>query len=125
MLKLNPDKTELILFYSELSPALRFPSSQSGTLLNLSPSSYVKSLGVYLDWSLSITKKVDSIAKSCYVHIRKTGRIHRHLSAKSCESLVHALVRLHRDSTIAMLYAMAYRIRCWSVCNMYKISPQG
>ena len=102
MLKLNPDKTELILFYSERSPALRFPSSQSGTLLNLSPSSYLKSLGVYLDWSLSITKKVDSIAKSCYVHIRKTGRIHRHLSAKSYESLVHALVtsRLHYCNAI-------------------------
>ncbi|CAC5406528.1 unnamed protein product [Mytilus coruscus] len=75
MLKLNQDKTELILFTPKISNChLSFDGSI------VSNASVVKNLGVYFDRTLSMEKQVNAVTKSCYFQIRNIGRIRQYIT---------------------------------------------
>ena len=70
-LKLNPDKTELIVFenkkqHAEL--ASFFPTDILGN--NLVPSVTVKNLDVKFDLCLNMSNQVSDVIKGCYSHIK-------------------------------------------------------
>ena len=104
LLKLNPGKTEFIMFHTRLSPSL--PSSSSGILHECTLSSNVKNLGVHFDSTISMSRHTDSIVKSCYFHLRNIGKIRRYLSPESCKILVQALVISRLDYCNALLYSL-------------------
>ena len=106
-LKLNPDKTELIVFHSKHSP--RFTVRAAGSLSTTAASPYIKNLGVYLDSSMSMTKHVDNIVRTCYLYIRNISRIRPYLSVKSCQSLVQAYVISRLDYCNSLLYSLPSR----------------
>ena len=71
LLKLNPDKTEFILFGSKnvcTKLAKFFPVNILGTLL--SPAEAIRNLGVWFDSDFSFSCHVRNICKACFVHIR-------------------------------------------------------
>ena len=90
LLKVNSDKTEFILFRTRFSSSLS--PSPIGCLRSLNIPPYIKSLGVYFDSTMSMSKQVNNIAKFCYFHIRNIARIRKYLSFKSCGILVKAFV---------------------------------
>ena len=92
MLKRNTEKTEFIIFASKKSPGRNMTLSLPWHLRDINISSYVRSLGVIFDSTLSFAKHIDCITKSCNLHIRNIGRIRQFLSKKACEMLVAALV---------------------------------
>ena len=106
MLKLNEDKTELIVF----SPKHR-PLSLSQLQLKVGPDtitsvSAVKNLGVIFDEALTMEKQVNSITKSCYFHLRNIGAIRACLTQDSCKILINALVTSRLDYGNALLYGI-------------------
>ena len=67
-LKLNPDKTEFIVFGSKRQRdklKAYFPSTILGS--PLCPAEWVKNLGVWFDSDFSLSKHVQNVCKSCFV----------------------------------------------------------
>ena len=78
-LKLNPDKTEFIVFGAKdrhkwLSDS--FPVNILGNCL--SPADVVRNLGVMFDAKFCFTNHVNSVIKSCFISLRDLHRIRRH-----------------------------------------------
>ena len=71
-LKLNPDKTEFIVFGDKwLSDS--FPVHILGNCL--SPTDVVPNLGVLFDANFCFTNHVNSVIKSCFISLRDLHRI--------------------------------------------------
>ena len=97
-LKLNPDKTEFIVFGSDVhrtSLSGCFPIDILGC--PLIPADIVKNLGVLFDSSFSFSNHVSSICRRCYVGIRDLGRIRRSISKEAAILAANALVSSHLD----------------------------
>ena len=92
-LKLNPDKTEFILFGSSTQRAKLagcFPVDILSS--KLCPTDKVRNLGVVFDSNFNFSGHVSSICKSCFVNLRDFRRIRRHLPKDVAISLANALV---------------------------------
>ena len=97
-LKLNPDKTEFILFGSpsqRASLAGCFPVDILGS--KLCPTEVVRNLGVFFDSGFTFSKHVASVCKSCFVHLRDLRRIRHHLPKSAALALANALVSSRLD----------------------------
>ena len=106
-LKLNPDKTEFIVFgnkkqHAEL--ASFFPTDILGN--NLVPAVTVKNLGVKFDSCLNMSKQVSEVIKGCYYHIRDLRRIRRHLTKSVAITLSNALVGSKIDYCNSLFYGV-------------------
>ncbi len=92
-LKLNPDKTEFIVFGSEAQRKTLSTFFPIDILDNkLTPSDTVRNLGVKLDSSLNMAQHISDVIKSCYYHIKDLRRIRRHLTKSVAITLSNALV---------------------------------
>ena len=106
LLKLNQDKTELIIF----APKHRlqeFTGCQlefDGSLV--SDACCVKNLGVFFDKTLNMEKQGSSLAKSCFFQIRNIGRIRPYISNDACKTLVSTLVTSRFDSGNALSFGV-------------------
>ncbi|CAC5417930.1 unnamed protein product [Mytilus coruscus] len=97
MLKLNQDKTELIIFTPKHLKA-SVPNLQLKVGNNvISSVSYVKNLGVYFDQHLTMERQVSSIVKSGHFHISNIGRIRSFITKTACKTLVNSLVTSRLD----------------------------
>ncbi|XP_046575832.1 uncharacterized protein LOC124283847 [Haliotis rubra] len=89
-LKLNDDKTELIVFRPQrLRAKLDLPTF-SIWHCEITPSSQVRNLGVVFDSSLCMEPHVNGVCRSAYFHIRNIGLIRRYLDEKTTSALVQA-----------------------------------
>ncbi|XP_075036592.1 uncharacterized protein LOC142098048 [Mixophyes fleayi] len=89
-LKLNLSKTELIIF----PPANKsIPDiSISVDNMTINPTPQARCLGVILDSRLSFVPHIDSISKSCYIHLKNISRIRTYLTQDTAKTLIHALI---------------------------------
>ena len=97
-LKLNPDKTEFILFGSKrqrdkLSSC--FPVDILGSML--CPTDKVKNLGVVFDSGFTFSSHVASVCRQCFIGIRDFRRIRRHLTKDAAITVANALVSSRLD----------------------------
>ena len=98
MLKLNPDKTEFIIFGShaqlkKLDPYL--PVKIFGNFMH--PAVVVKNLGVWFDANFSFANHVRNICKTCFIQIRDLRRVRKHLTDEAAILAANALVSSHLD----------------------------
>ena len=91
-LKLNPTKTKVIFIGSKRQLNQFGGMSISDIPLENYEHDVVKSLGVYIDSTLSMTHDINKKCSTCYYHLRNIGRIKRSLSQEQRILLVHALV---------------------------------
>ena len=101
MLKLNEDKTELIIFAPK-----HWVKDLSNWRKIVSSAECVKNLGVYFDETLSMTKQVSAISKSCFHQIRNIGRIRQYITEDACRMLVCSLVTSRLDYGNTLLYGL-------------------
>ena len=97
-LKLNPDKTEFILFCSKnvrRKLGKFFPVNILGTLL--SPAEAIGNLGVWFDSDFSFSCHVRNICKACFVHIRDLRRLRGYLTCEAALLAANALVGSRLD----------------------------
>ena len=90
-LKLNGDKTELILINSRYhsSPPLNYISIEEEEIV---PTTSVRNLRVIFDEHVGIEELIDSICKSAYFHIRNISKIKKYLSRDCLEIIIHAFI---------------------------------
>ena len=79
MLKMNDDKTELIVFTSKYKQDLYNDLSITigGTVVDCS--SQVRDLGIIFDRVLSLRQHVSYISKTCRFHLRNISRIRKYI----------------------------------------------
>ena len=84
-LKLNDDKTEIMLFgsFHQLKKVTIDSISIGEVSINLS--SMVRNLGILLDPSMSMVTHISSICSSAHFHLRNIARIRPVLSEKATE----------------------------------------
>ena len=97
-LKLNPDKTEFIVFgakdrYKWLSDS--FPVNNLGNCLF--PVDVVHNLGVLFDAKFCFTNHVFSVIKSCFISLRDLHCTRRFLSIDTSAVIANALVSSRLD----------------------------
>ena len=113
-LKINPDKTELLMFHPK---ALHEKIIIKGTNIGnecIRLSSSVKNVGVWLDENLNLDKQVNSVVASCYKQLKDIGKIRNIISKNHTEMLVHAIISSRLDYCNSIYYDM-------KKSNLYKL----
>ena len=89
-LKLNPDKTEFIVFGSK---------SQHENLLGnlISPIDAVRNLGVWFDPDFSFSCHVMKVCKACFAHVWGVKQLRGHLTHEAALMAANALVGSRLD----------------------------
>ena len=114
-LKLNPDKTEFIIFgLKSQRDKLKacFPIDISGS--PLCPVDSVKNLGVWLDSDFSLSKHVQNACKSCFVELCDFRHVSRFLTHDVSVLVANALVSIWLDYYNSLL-------RSLSKINLFKL----
>ena len=92
-LKLNPDKTEFILFGSKKqreSLNACFPIDILGNPLH--PTESVRNLGVWFDSDFSFSKHIQNVCKGCFSQLRDFRNIRQFLTQDAAVSVANAYV---------------------------------
>ena len=104
-LKLNHDKTEVMLIHSKHCPSPSFQSLCVGDE-SVAASQSAWSLGVIFDEHMSFHAHVSSICRSSFYHLRNLSRIGKYFTKESAEVAVHAFVTSKLDYCNALLYGL-------------------
>ena len=106
-LKVNPDKTEIMLF---CPPSCKKESKILGVFIDENCIRFndksVKLLGVHLDTHLSFDCHINQLVSECYYHLKNVGKIRRYLSIPDAEKLIHALISSKFDYCNSLFYGI-------------------
>ena len=97
-LKLNPEKTEFIVFGSKAQCqkiSSHFPVSILGSLLH--PVDSVRNLGVWFDADFSFSEHIKRTCKACFLQMRDLRRIRKYLIPEVAVLAANALVSSRLD----------------------------
>jgi hypothetical protein len=104
-LKMNPDKTEIIMFIPQ---QLKDAHTINGCIFTdgscIRFVNFVKNLGVLLDRHLNMDVHINAIVSVCYKQLSDIGKIRKLLSKKDTELLVHAVISSRLDYCNSLLY---------------------
>jgi hypothetical protein len=107
-LKLNADKTELLIFHSRF-PCPEAISINVGTE-EIHPSDHARNIAVIFDSTLSMNNHVNNIVKSFFYHLRNIAKIGNFLSYDTAKLLIHAFVSSKLDNCNSLLYGLPKHI---------------
>ena len=109
-LKLNPDKTEFIVFGAKDRSKWLSDSPPVKILGNcLSPMDVVHNLGVLFDAKFCFTNHVNSLIKSCFISLRDLHHIRRFLSVDTSLMIAKALVSSGLDYCNSLFRSLSSR----------------
>ena len=109
MLKLNDNKTELMLVTSNRSKHLHIlPTSITIGNAQIPFKQSVKNLGFTLDCHLTMNVHVSNIARTCYFELRRCASIRRFLTSTATATLVSAFVLSRIDYCNALLFGSTH-----------------
>lgn len=104
-LKMNPDKTEIIML---MPPQLKDVHTINGCIFSdgncIRFANFVKNLGFILDKNLNMDVQVNSIVSHCYKMLSDIGKIRKLLNSKHTQMLVHAVISSRLDYCNSLLY---------------------
>ena len=105
-LKLNSNKTEIIIF----GPKSILPTSQNFSLTidghTVTPSPSVRNLGIIMDSTLSFRSHINHVTKISFFHLRNIARLRPTLSSSAAERLIHAFITSRLDYCNSILYGL-------------------
>jgi hypothetical protein len=104
-LKLNNDKTEVLILHSKHRPMPPLNSIKVADVC-VKPTDAARNVGVVFDSTMTLEKHINNICKTSFYHIRNISRIRRYLSFESAKTLIHAFVTSRIDSNNALLYGL-------------------
>ena len=108
MLKLNDNKTELMLVTSKRTKHLHgLPTSMTA---QIPFKKSVKNLGFTLDCHLTMNAHVSNIARTCYFELRHLASIHRFLTSTATATLVSAFVLSRIDYCDSLLFGSTHDV---------------
>ena len=95
-LKLNTEKTELLVVNSRHQAQPVFPALSFGSdIISLSDS--VRNIGVIFDRTLSISPHINNVSKSSFYRLRSIERRRKYLFLQSTETLAQAFITSKLD----------------------------
>ena len=104
-LKLNKDKTELLILSSSFHPKPNIDSLEvAGEMVNCLPKA--RNIGVLFDTSLLMIPRVDSICKTAFFHLHNIAKIRRFLTPNTTKTIVHVFVTSKVDYCNSLLYGL-------------------
>jgi hypothetical protein len=103
MLKLNTDKTEVMLFTSKANAKYVENISVKVGQSMIKPTDRVRNLGAIFSPSMDMEDQINSVCRSAYFHLRQIGHIRKYLSNDATKSLVNALVTSRLDYCNSLL----------------------
>ena len=105
MLKMNRDKTELLVLNSRHRP---LPPLTTISVCDeeINRSAKARNIGVIYDSSMSMENHIMAICKAAFYHLRNISRIRKYLSSQTAEMLVHAFVSSRLDYCNSLLYGL-------------------
>ena len=104
-LKLNHDKTELLIIHSSYNLCPSLSCLRVGDV-DVVPVKTTSNLGVVFDDILSLKPHITNVCKSSFYHLRNISRIRKYLSREATETVVHAFVTSKLDYCNSLLYAL-------------------
>ena len=104
-LKLNKDKTELLVISAKHLPR---PTLQEISVINetICSSQKARNIGVIFDHHFRFNEHIASICKSSFYHLHNISNIRKYLSSTTTEILVHAFVSSKLDNCNSLLYGL-------------------
>jgi len=109
-LKLNSEKTELMVF----APKHKVPTAGSVSMIigdtDISATTLVRNLGVLLDTTLSMNQQATAVCRSSYHQLRQIGQVRRYLTTETAKTLVNSLVTSRLDYCNSLLYGTSGRL---------------
>jgi hypothetical protein len=106
-LQLNTGKTDVLVASSARSRKFKpVPSPLDICDEPITPSPFVKNLGVIVDSYLNMERQVNTVCRNAYYHLRRISRIRKFLDVAACNQLVCALVIPHLDYGNSLLYGL-------------------
>ena len=104
-LKLNQDKSELIVMHAKhrLKPSLE--SIQVGESTIVPPDS-ARNIGVIFDSTFSLDSHIIELCKTAFYHLRTLSMIRRYLSYETTKVLINALVISRLDNCNSLMYGL-------------------
>ena len=129
MLRLNDNKTELMLVTSKRSKHLHsLPTSITIGNAQIPFKLSVKNLGLTLDGHLTMNAHVSNIARTCYFLLRRLASIRRFLTSTATATLVSAFVLSRIDYCDSLLFGFTHdvtshlqRIKNYAVRVIFRI----
>ena len=119
-LKLNRDKTELLVISSKHRPCPSLDSILAGDY-RVRPSNTARNIGVVFDQTLSLEEHVISVCKSALFHLRNIFKIREYLTVESTKALVHAFVTCRLDNCNSLLIGspkcLIIKLQCIQNCT--------
>ncbi len=100
LLKLNEDKTEVMVFGSpliDLGPLTEYERPK------------VTSLGITIDSDFKFDKQINSVLKSCFYHLRLLSKVKPFLSFNLFEQIVHAFISSRLDYCNALYSGVSHK----------------
>ena len=111
MLKLNDNKTELMLVTSKRTKHLHsLPTSITIGNAQIPFKQYVKNFGSTLDCHLTMNAHVSNIAQTCYFELRRLASIRRFLTNTAIATLVSAFVLSRIDYCNSLLFGSTHDV---------------
>ena len=111
MLKLNDNKTELMLVTSKRTKHLHnLPTSITIGNAQIPFKQSVKNLGFTLDCYLTMNAHVSNIARTCYFKLRRLASIRRFLTSTATNTLVSAFVFSRIDYCNSPLFGSTHDV---------------
>ena len=121
MLKLNDDKTELIVFTSKYKQDLYNDLSITIGDTVVDCSSQVKDLGVIFDRVLSLRQHVSYTSRACRFHLRNISRRRKYIPQDISIVLIKSLVMSRLDYSNGLLYGLP-KCGCFWLASGSKLS---
>ena len=111
MLKLNDNKTELMLVTSKRTKHLHsLPTSITIGNAQIPFKKSVKNLGFTLDCHLSMNAHLSNIARTCYFELRRLASIRRFLTSTATATLLSAFVLSRIDYCNSLLFGSTHDV---------------
>ena len=104
-LKLNQNKTELLLISSRYRHSLALTYLQVGEKM-ICPSESVRNLGVHFDQHARMQVHVKNVCQASFYHLKNISKIRRYLSQDATEILTHAYITSKLDNCNSLLYGL-------------------
>jgi exonuclease III len=103
-LKLNEDKTEVLILASKHDQPLVSNLQIKVGNVSVKPSKWARNIGGYFDDELNLCKHVGEVSRSCYGQLRYISQIRKYLTLDATKKLVHSFISSRLDNLNSLLY---------------------
>ena len=105
MLKLNDDKTEMLVIGSKYRTIPKLPDLNVGSTV-ITPGEHVRNLGVIMDTKFTMEPHITKIMQIAFLKTRQISYYRKFLTPSAAKTLIHAYITSRLDYCNGLLYGL-------------------